>query len=315
MSETEEQGDAEQDEFVSLLQRYQDALDGGRMGDADVLVLEMMKVVEQRIPTEPSPELALQIEADRCEQEGDWHGAKAAYQKALSLAIASSDRYSECRNQLSLSGTCRLLGDHESALAHARSATSAARKSADELKTGMVLRTTLQTEARRLLQLNRVEEAHQALDEAISVVEACPHDVARAGCLVVRAKCHLLRGDTSECERDLNEAWEILEPMSAMFFAGGAHSGLAEWWRIKAEYLAWQGDADGAKKAMGKAVERIRHAVALPQARDPKSRAMLADLLRGYGEALAAAGKSAEAQALFDEAREIRRALKLPAAG
>jgi hypothetical protein len=300
------------EDVLALVQQYHDAVEGGRPLDAELAALNVMSLAAQQALEHPSPDLFLRLEARRCEEQGDWEGAQAAYQKELGRAIGAGDMADLFRAHDELSALFHLLGDESSALEHARRGAAAAR----QVDLRPLLDQALEGQARCALRLHNHAEAAAVLGEALAGMEAAPtDDLPRARFLVLRARYRVADGDHPAAEQDLQEAWRLLGPQSAMQVAAGVHSGLAGWWSVSAELRAARGDAQGAEEARAQAVERMRHVAALPQVTGPYTRAGLAEMLQDYGRALLANGRQREADEIFAESRGIRKALGLPALG
>jgi tetratricopeptide (TPR) repeat protein len=310
MSQPEHRDDfAPEDAFVQLLQAHEEAVRAGRMSEANDIAGNFMALVAQRAMEEPSPELLLQMEAQRCEEAADWPGAEVAYRRVLDRAVATGEVANQYKSFSDLSNLYELVGNETAALELARSATEAARRT----DISILLAMALEQQAGCALRLDLVSEALTALDEALrSMGRERMYDVERGRCLVLRAECRLRSGDTHSANRDLEAARQDLEAESAMKLAAGVHSALARWWSVKARLLAGQGDWSEAAQAWTKAVAGRRHVAELPQVMGAYTQNALAETLWAQGQALLSAGCPREAEESLTESQAIRERIGLP---
>jgi tetratricopeptide (TPR) repeat protein len=310
MSQPDQEGDQlPDDEFVQLVQRFQDAVQAGRVDEADALSLNLMGLAAQHAMAHPTPEMEIQAEAQRCEAAADWQGAENAYRKLLDRADSSGEAMQRYNGLSALCGLNQLLGRSAVALEKAETATAAAR--ATELTT--LLAMALEQQARCALRLGRVSEAAAALDEALrSMGQEKMYDVQRGRCLVHRAECALGSDDLGGADASLEAAHRCLEPQSRMEWAAGVHAGVARWWAVKARLLSAQGDVSGAANAWAKAVAGRRHVAELPHAGGVYTQNALAEALAEQGRFLLTTGRAPEAEEALAETRSIRERLGLP---
>ncbi len=293
--------------FMELLRRYQDAVDAGDAADAEAALGEIFDFAEQWCEDDPSPDLALTTAALECEEEGDWAGAEATYRQILSLP--GLEPHKECRAHASLAGLCLLLHRELDALSHARRATAAARRE----DTPLLLPMVLQREARCLIRCGHLEEAQAVVAEALSEIgedKACSQ--LRASILIMRAECAVRSDQLSDADRDLDQAFGLLRPMSGMDFAAGIQSDLARWWSVTARLRAAREDHEGAAKAWDEALSASRHVASLPHAESVYTKVAVADVLKGLAGALSACGRADHASAAIAERKAILTAVGVP---
>jgi hypothetical protein len=310
MSQPEHRDDSPPEaDFVQLLQGYEEAVRAGRFSEADAIAGNVLALAVQQAIEEPSPELLLQMEAQRCEAAADWQGAEVAYQKVLDRAVTTGEVASQYKAFSDLSKLYQLVGNDAAALEQARSGTEAARRA----DMPILLAMALEQQAGCALRLTLMSEALSALDEALQPMgNERMYDVLRGRCLVLRAECGLRLGDAQSADRDLEAARQQLEAQSAMEWAAGVHSAVARWWSVKARLQAGQGDRIEAARAWAKAVAGRRHVAELPQAMGPYTQNALAEALWAHGHALVSAGCLREAQEPLTESRAIRERIGLP---
>jgi tetratricopeptide (TPR) repeat protein len=307
-----EKNASQDDTLVRLFANYSEALEDGRMADAETTVMEVLALAAEDTSVSTNPDLALRTEAHRLEDEADWPGAEAVYRKILALPETATNHFLRYHAHTDLSALHSLLGRHETALEDARAATHAAR--CEEMRP--LLFTALETQARCALRRDQVSEALTAVAEVLQKLgDGVVHDLERARVLVVRAACRGAMGDWTAAEKDLQESWKLLEPQAAAAMFAGVHSGLARWWAVTAKMRVARGDGKGSARAWRDAVERCRHVATLPQLEGPYARHHLAQMLHALGRALESIGNSAEAESAFTESRAIRQAIGLPPFG
>lgn len=310
MSQPEHRNDHPPDAiFMRLLQRYKDCVQAGRSGEADAITCDIMALAGQQALANPSPELLLQMEAQRCEAAANWKGAEVTYRKVLDRPATTGDGARQYKAFSDLSRLYHLVGNEAAALEQACSATAAARRA----DMPILLAMALEQQAECALRLEIVSEALTALDEALrSVGSERMYDLQRARCLVIRAECSLRSGDALGADRDLEAARQHLEVQSAMQFAAGVHSAVARWWSVKARLQAETGDWTEAAQAWTKAVTGRRHVAELPQVMGPYTQNALAETLWDQGQASLSAGLLREGEEALTESRAIRERIGVP---
>jgi hypothetical protein len=310
MNSPEERDDPPADaSFAELLEAFQEVTQAGRLGEADALAGKALDLAAQQVRKDPSPELPLLMQAQRCEAAADWKGAEVAYREVLDRAVHTGEAASQYRALSGLACLCQLVGDDPAALEQARSATDAARRA----DMPVLLAVALEQQAGCALRLVLVAEARTALDEALRCLGSERwYDVQRGRCLVLRAECGLRSGDLAAAERDLEAARKHLEVPSGMEMAAGVHSAVARWWSVKARLQAEHGDPRGASQAWARAVAGRRHVAELPHVQGPYVQNALAETLWAQGRATLSAGLPEEAGGPLAESRAIREQIGLP---
>lgn len=296
------------DRLERLLGAYTDALEAGRMEDAEAAVMEFLALAAQ-IPDEPTPESVLLDEAGRCEANADWAGAEAAYRWMLERARENANDTTQFRAHSQLAMLHGLLGRHEAALEEARAAVAAARRA----DLSPLLFMALDDQALYALRTDRLPEALGAVFEALERMEdGTLYDLPRGSALALRGACRAALGEWPAAERDLEVSWARSQPRAAMAMAAGVHGILARWWAVTARLRGAQGDAKGAAEGWQEAVARSRHVAALPQVSGPKAQSAVARMLHGLGHALMAQGSHYFADEALTESRSLRQAVGLP---
>ena len=168
--------------FVQLLQGYEEAVQAGRLSEADAIVWDVLALAGQQALANPSPELLLQMEAQRCEAAADWK-AEVAYRRVLDRGATTGNIASHYKAYADLSQLYQLVGNEAAALEQACFATAAARRA----DMPVLLTMALEQQAGCALRLDMVSEALTALDEALrSMGSERMYDIQRARCLVLR---------------------------------------------------------------------------------------------------------------------------------
>jgi tetratricopeptide (TPR) repeat protein len=314
MNESEHDEDPDR-EFVELMKRHQKAVQAGQMDEADALTQELFATIENVVVEGPPPEWAYVEEARNCELAGDWYAAEVAYRKALELTDAAGDAVWQMKAYSDLSSLFGLVGNWDLALAHARLATEHARRSDSRIPLAETLGLgPLSLEARFALKCNLVSDALTTIQEALQILESKHEqsDIVYSRFLVLRAECFRRSGEFERADADLETAKGHLEPLEAMELAGGVHSGITEWWTIKARLLASCNGCSDSLHAWSKAVASSRHVANLPHCAGPHSDNVLAALIWELGQALLAAGCAQEARDAIAESRALRDKIGLP---
>jgi hypothetical protein len=173
-----------------LMDAYKDALEAGRMEDAEAAILEFLALVAQT-PDEPTPESLLLDEAEGCEATADWAGAEAAYRRMLARAQAEDNPCTQFRAHDQLAMLHGLLGRHDAALEEARAAVAVARRA--DLPTLLFM--ALDGQALYALRTDRVPEALGAVSEALEQMDGgALYDFQRGRALALRAACRAALG-------------------------------------------------------------------------------------------------------------------------
>jgi hypothetical protein len=296
------------DRLERLLGAYTDALEAGRMEDAEAAIMQFLALAAQT-PDEPTPESLLLDEAQHCEATADWASAEAAYRRMLARAQAENHDHTQFRAHDQLAMLHGLLGRHGAALEEARAAVAAARRA--DLPTLLFM--ALDAQALYALRTDGVPEALGAVAEALERMEdGALYDLARGRALALRGSCRAALGEWPAAGRDLEASWRVLQPQGAMAIAAGVQGTLVRWWAVTARLRAAQGDANGAVGGWQEAVARSRHLAALPQVSGPYTQSALARMLHGLGHALTAQGSLYLADEAFAESRSLRQAVGLP---
>lgn len=296
-----------QDAFANALERYQAAFGSQDIDEAEGAIDDIFALAEAFADENPSEDLKLMLQASDCEERGDWVGAEAAYRALLDLP--NVDPLGIHRAHVSLYSHFKLLGRDADAFEHARLASLAARQT----DFGIIKTLSLWRDARCALDRGELPVAESAIAEAFTIVDQDKvANQLRAKLLIVRAETAVARGRLSAAETDLQEAMELLHPMSAMAMAGGIHSDLADGWSVTSRVRAARSDMCGAVEAAAKAVAAHRHLAALPHLAGVHTRVALAAALKNLADALNADGLRQEAQAALQEHDAIIDEAKIP---
>src|SRR5262245_8964092 len=219
------------DHFLRLIGAYEEALQAGRIEDAEATILETLALLGQQVADEPSAESSLLDEAASCEASADWAGAEGAYRRMLTRAEAEDDACAQFRAREQLACLHGLLGRHDAALEEARAAVPPARRA--DLPTLLFM--ALDGQALCALRTGHVPEALAAVSEALGQMDGgVLYDLPRGCALALRADCRAALGEWPAAEGDLEAASAALQPQAAMAFAGGVHGALARWWAVTA---------------------------------------------------------------------------------
>jgi hypothetical protein len=286
-----------------LMGAYKEALEAGRMGEAEAAGMELLALAAQQAAADPTPESSLLDEATCCEATADWGGAEAAYRQVLARAEAEDNTCVQFRAHEQLAALHGLLSRHDLALAETRAAVAAARRA--DLPTMLFM--ALDSQARCALRTGRVSEALTAVCETIERIEGgALYDLPRGRALALRAACRTALREWPAAEDDRKASWDLLQPQAAMAIAAGAQGALALCWAVTARLRAAQGDGRGAVECWQEAVVRGRHLATLPHVSSPYTRSALARMLHGLGHAFTAEGSSHLADEAFAESRALR---------
>lgn len=298
--------------FAGLIGIYEDALRENRTEDAENAMLEILELAAEWADNDHSPEIRLKEEATHCENRGDWEGAEAAYRRMVALADAGPHPLQQCRDRYELAVFLTLVGRNEEALREAQVAAAFAR----QVDLRPLIAMALECVANCALAVGRIEEARRAAEESLTCLGTDPlFSLQRARGLILRARCAVASNVETAAESDLDEAWQILAPLSNSWIMAAGRGGLAAWWSCTARLRQRQGDREGAEAAAGAAVERWRRLGGLPHLEGVYVRNALAQSLHFHGQTLADAGLPYQAEEAFAESRDIRKALRLPPLG
>jgi tetratricopeptide (TPR) repeat protein len=290
-----------------LIGAYTNALEAGRMEDAEAAVAELLAVAAQ-LPDESTPDSLLLDEAKRREATADWAGAAAIYQRMLAWTQSEDNDFTQFRAHDQLAMLHGLLGRHDAALEEARAAVVAAHRT--DLPTLLFM--ALDGQALYALRTDRVPEASGAVSEALEQMEhGALYDLGRGRALILRGACRTALGEWPAAECDLEASWTMLQPQAAMAIAAGVHATLVRWWAVTARLRGVQGDTHSAVEGWQEAVACSRHVAALPQVSGPHAQSALARTLQGLGHALTALGLPYLAEEAFTESRSLRQAVGL----
>lgn len=279
--------------FEEIAERYLDALDSQRFADAEDAVLDVFALAEEHCEQNPSPALALTVRATHAEEVADWDAAESAYRKIL--ALPGIDPVIEYKAHADLYGLYRILNRDGDAFHHARLATNAARRADSRV----VLTMALRGEARCLLWRNEATDADPVIAEALSLLDDDRmYKKMRAGVLVVRAESAITKGNLSDAADDLDTASDLLNPLAGLSIAAGVHADLAHWWAVTARLRTELGDDEGAVAAWHEAVSKSKHVASLPHAEGPRTKLLLASMLKGLADGLKRDGR-------VDDARQV----------
>jgi len=265
-------------------------MDSQRYDDADKAAAEVFAIVAQQFEEEPTPDLLLSTQAVECEEAADWDGAEAAYHEIL--ALSSDDAAAEYKAHSDLCGLCLLLNRIADALAHARRATNAARRTELSVLFAMAAR----TEASLSVHFGEWTDARGIIEEALQILGDDPTCAQqRASMFVLRARCALGERDVRAAENDLAAAKGAIGPLANLECAGGIQADLARWWNTMAQLRSETGDNQGAIAARNEAVTRSRQLVSLPYTQNVHSKWFLARTLESLANALLQCDRNSEA--------------------
>ncbi len=301
------------DEYLGeLFERYRRAVISGASADARDAILETFSIALTSFEENPTRDLSLTIAAGECEENAAWDAAESTYFEILSLPDIEPSTEYMARGKLAC--LYRLLHRDSDALDQTRLATAAARRADIPIVLSMALR----GEARCLIRCGQIDDARQALAEALSLFDngkMCfddMHGQSRAAILTLRAECALHDGAIRDAEGDLEQAFDLLRPLAGIEIAAGVHSDLANWWSITAKLRSASDHGDGAIAAWREALRISKHVASLPQVETPYTKMLIADALDGLADALLACDRSDDAAAAIDERMDILRCIGLP---
>jgi tetratricopeptide (TPR) repeat protein len=226
--------------FEETIKAYSKAVD---VGDDDAAAQAAMAALVQagmEAVTNPTPEVLLRQEAERCEQTQDWAGAEVAYRKVLALSEGENNLRMMVKPHVDLSRLFRLIGRQDGAWTHACTASELGRR-ADMFT---LLAMALDNEAACALDRGDAQRALAIASEALNCMEPGRiFDLMRARALTRRAECFLAGNCSEPAEQDLRQSWELLH--SRRQFGIGPVAALAHWWEVRAQlHLAKQNSAE-----------------------------------------------------------------------
>jgi tetratricopeptide (TPR) repeat protein len=293
--------------FTRAVEDCRKAMSGENVEQAEAAAIQMLQLVTEHAEQNPTADLVLQEEAGECEDRGDWAGAEEKRRKVLAIHEASGNAGLITKARLDLSEFFMVLGDLKKASEFARAATVAARESS---LPPLQMR-ALENEALCALRRSDHSAANAAASAAFAASEDV-NDIFRLGALVMRARCLAVSGDLEGAERDLAETKSAVVDRETSPIFAGIHGRAASWWEATGELLERRTDYVGAAEAWLKAVELRRHISTLPQVARLYTQVALARTLHRLGVAMESAGKPVEAQAAFEESRNLLSNLDLP---
>ncbi len=236
--------------FEETIKAYANAVEAG---DDDVAAQAAMAALAQagmEAMTNPTPDILLLQEAERCEQAQDWAGAETAYRKVLALREATENPRLAVKPHLDLSRLFRLRGRSDEAWSHACTASEIGRRA--DMST--LLAMALDNEAACALDRLNVQRAFAAASEAVACMEPGRiFNLMRARALTRRAECFLARNDSEPAEQDLKQSWDLLQTRKQ--FGIGSVVALAHWWEVKAQLHIAKHNATEASRALTEAVK------------------------------------------------------------
>jgi len=308
MAATEEaQRDGVDPEFAALVHSYAQAVDEGRMADAQEASAAVMTEALRQAQENPTPDLLRSLIAGKAENEGEWEVARRIFQEQLDEATKLPDPAirgcCQSRPLLDLARISRWEGKHEQAYELAKSAVESSRVR----DWGFHIAWTLAPFSTYALRTGRVDEALQAADEGLSLLgDGRAQDLFRAQLMLRRGESLLHSGRDSDARLTLNHAWEKIEPFSGMSDATGVQATIADWWQLEAKLRSKQGDWPQARQAWESAVAFAHHVIETWGSFELRPAVALAEVLAEYADAAAAAGESPRATALRAERASIQ---------
>lgn len=197
--------------------------------------------------------------AEDCEVDGDWDGAKEAYNKVLAHA---DDNFTARKALVALAHIHALLNEDRPALAYYRRASRLLRR--DESR--IFYRSCLVAEGRQLMSMGRVWATQRCVRRGFATFESGHEDYLNyANLLTLRAACELARRRAAAAEFSLREAWQALEQLSEIRRnigledeGSGVHAAYATWWKTEGVRRSLVGDMAGEVEAAQHAVDRMR---------------------------------------------------------
>jgi tetratricopeptide (TPR) repeat protein len=296
-------------EFRRAIEDFQKGAESRSPGQMEAAAISALTAATELAEKNPTPDLELKQRADDCESRGDWAGAEARYRQALEYVQSQANPGMVSKAHHDLGRLYQLIGELDKAEESARAAIAAARQA----RLFPLLVMGLELQASCALKRSDGAGALKAISEALSVIEPGPiYEGMRAGALVARARCRMASGDWAGAERDLIASKLLLLNSTVSPLFAGAHGRVAQWWEATAENRAHKGDLEGALEAWEEAVKSRRHVASLAHVSGPYTQASLADVLKKFGQACEAAGRTEDASRAMTESDSIRSELRLP---
>lgn len=294
-------------ECTDLLEQVNRAKEDGRTEEELGLISELMALVANWAENEvPSLHVAVRMEAHDRETAADWAGAEAAYRRALE--IGGDNPHWRYKGHDELRRLYVFLGRHQDALEEARAAVEAGRDAI-----GILHAQALVCQALVHLRMGQAAAARDLVTQSLSIQEADRlSDWMTARALAVRARCHVELEDNAAARDDLDAAWRLLEPQSAMAVLPGVQAAFGAWWHAEACLRRRQGDANGCVKAWREVVLSRRWNAGQPQLAGPYVQSYLAKALDQLGQAHESAGDRVAAEVCTTESHAIRQQIEHP---
>jgi tetratricopeptide (TPR) repeat protein len=293
--------------LVSLFERFADAMEGGRIGEADELSHEAMAIViEQAQNLPPSPAMLRSLLVDKAENDGQWQVAARFYEEDFAQAQGDANPVSRAletsRARLKLAAVRRQQGQTDAAVELARESVSLAR----QVDLEVYLATAIEAFAGILLHAGRPFEAITAIDEGLAALGERPlFALLRAQLWFRRAAAALAAGDAIVAQANLTEGQRSLTPFNGSQLAG-AQATLAMSLPVQAKLTAAAGDWPSARAVWQQAVE-IRRQLAEDWDHNWRSTENVAATISGFAQAAEAAGESNLAQSLRAQREQLVR--------
>jgi len=296
-------------EFRQAIEDFQEGAETKNAQQMEAAAVRALAVAADLAEKNPTPDLALKLEAGECETRGDWAGAENRYRQVLAFVEAEGNAGRISKAHYDLSRLFLLLGDLDKAETSVKAAIAAARLA----RIFPLLVMALDLQAACALRRSNCAAALESVSEALAAIEPGPiYEGIRAGSLVTRARCRMSSGDWAGAERDLVASKLLLLNSTVSPLLAGSHGRVAQWWEATAENRAHKGDLEGACEAWDQAVKSRRHVASLAHVSGPYTLAALADALSNHGHALEATGNAEAAKAMLEEAKRIRSDRSLP---
>jgi len=294
------------EDFEALIHRHTAAIEEGRIADAEHASAAIMAAALERAQADPSPEILKGLLADQAEADGQWDVARRIYEEELASAeneeVPLARACLRSRALMHLASLDRWEGNHIAAYHQAKVAVEAAREG-DSL---FLLALIVEQFAGFALRAGYADKSIAAANEGlICLDESRTNDHVRCLLLCRRAEGYRISGDTDSARRDLNLAWRVIEPLSAMRGAAGIQSSIARYWHIEARLRTDQHDWEQSRIAWENAVQFGKAAAQLWEDANWQQNAHVAQILAEFALAARAASKHQLADTLQAESREI----------
>jgi hypothetical protein len=272
--------------------------------------LRLFEEAAKHAAAHPSPDAELQAALEARLAAMDWAGAVESNGLLLARCRERGDHPAAFQAARQASGLHRLLGNPAAACLAAHEATEAARNVPNM---DVLVGHALQNEATCLLAAGEAEPALRLAEEALVRIGTESYaETARAGALVVRARCRLGLGDLSGCEADQDTALGLLAPLADSAFFAGIQASLGSLFSTRALWHQARGEGAEACEAQSAAVERFRNLSLAPQIGFDVAGPHLARSLRDLARLLAETGRDEETEPVLAEYRTLLGRLRLP---